>query len=684
MKLFKKRRKLNNKGLSLVELVCAVAIFGLATTAIGGAMVVSAQNYSRGTYELDVQQEAQTTTNLIGDLLFDATAAKFDNSVASPVLTIEGEKIKYEITFDKTAATLNYKETVTDGSTATGVLAENVKDFSANLDKEGNNFKANKNVEVTLEIEKNGRTYEAEYSTTARNGVAESTGVTETAEIIIESPIVLEPGQTYILPYEVVGSITDKTISLSAESGLSVSKSGSTISVHADTSATGSKIFTVKTNEMQKDVNGNPITGTHLATKDVEVKIRRVNSVTSPQDANDDEIADSSALIGGTSYKNGASYQINFSFVGEHMDKVYGKAYDTNYVNPRQVDITWTMTGMEAGFDQDDYVSGVQVVGIDNPSIKFNLIKDMPNNSSIIVTATAKHPAGTNKSSTAYVSTPVQKVVKIEYKSSVYGPSVFVRGSDGIFVLDNTMIGQITNQVATSLGSNSGVYQNRLAHLMTVYEVQADGSKVAVPQLTDLVIGTDQNLKIDAVHSQRLDPNKAYFYKLELMYYYDDARTMPIWTESPYFSEYYPLDAVSVVYEPQLTVGTNNGTKGKGYDMTADVGCTVSMDILGMNMNHNQTAIAFFVERKYEGYTDYTRITPASDACADMGVSASQQNSGKISYNFKFEEPGTYRILPYMTNYEYYSYDGGTKHTVTQLELFNEADDSGIFYIDVN
>ncbi len=678
MKLFKKRRKLNNKGLSLVELVCAVAIFGLATTAIGGAMVVSAQNYSRGTYELDVQQEAQTTTNLIGDLLFDATAAKFDNTVASPILTIEGEKIKYEITFDKTAATLNYKETVTDGSTAIGVLAENVKDFSANLDKDGNNFKANKNVEVTLEIEKNGRTYEAEYSTTARNGVAESTGVAETAEIIIESPIVLEPGQTYTLPYEVVGSITDKTISLSAESGLSVSQSGSTITVYADTSATGSKIFTVMTNEMQKDVNGNPITGTHLASKDVEVKIRRVNDVTSPQDANDDEIADSSALIGGTSYKNGASYQINFAFVGENLDKVYGKAYDTNYVNPRQLDITWTMTGMEAGFNKEDYVSGVQVVGIDNPSIKFNLIKDMPNNSEIIVTATAKHPAGTNKDSVPYGT--VQDIVRIKYDASPYGPSVFVRGSDGVFVLDNTMISQITEQVATSLGSTSSVFQNRLAHLMTIYEVQADGSKVAVPELTDLVIGTDMNLKVDATHSTRLNPEKAYVYKLELMFYNDDARTSPVWTESPYFSEYYPLDAVSVVYEPQLTVGSNNGTEGKGYDMTVNTGCTVNMDVLGMNMQHNQNTIKFIVEKKYDGFTDYVVV----DECTDMMVTASQQNSGKITYNFKFTSTGTYRVKAYMTGYTYYSYDGSTTHTVNDLPLFDESDNSGIFYIDVN
>ena len=35
MKLFMKKRKHNNKGMSLVELICAVAIFGVATTAVG-------------------------------------------------------------------------------------------------------------------------------------------------------------------------------------------------------------------------------------------------------------------------------------------------------------------------------------------------------------------------------------------------------------------------------------------------------------------------------------------------------------------------------------------------------------------------------------------------------------------------------------------------------------------------
>ena len=76
--------------MSLVELVCAVAIFGVATTAIGSAMVVSAQSYSRGTYELDVQQEAQITTNLIGNLVALTPMALF-----LPMFIGKCKKFKY-------------------------------------------------------------------------------------------------------------------------------------------------------------------------------------------------------------------------------------------------------------------------------------------------------------------------------------------------------------------------------------------------------------------------------------------------------------------------------------------------------------------------------------------------------------------------------------------------------------
>ncbi len=687
MKLFRKRRKLNNKGLSLVELVCAVAIFGLATTVIGGAMVVSAQNYSRGTYELDVQQEAQTTTNLIGDLLYDATGATFDGSATNPVMKIQGENIEYHITFDKTNNKLVYEEYVTGVATpATGTLAENVKSFSAvNLDAAGNNFKADKNVEIKLEIEKNGRTYEAEYSTTARNGVAESVGVAETAEIIIETSIVLEPGQTYQLPFEVVGSITNKAISISNSSGVTAVESGSNISVSVATSATGTIPFTISTIEQAKDVNGNP-TGVALATKTVNVNVRRVNALTSPQDTDDDEYAEATALKSGNNCKNGATYQIDFTVAGDFMDKVYGKAYDTNYVNPRQVDITYTMTGNVEPVA--NYIGGVQIVGVDNPSIKFNLIKDMPNGSEIIITATAKHPAGTNKTSNSYGT--VVDVVKIKCENNYYNSSQLLRGTDGnqdgygnkagIWMTQEQLL-EIRNAVRAL--DNTKEYWNYYSHLLTIYEVDASGNKSPVAAFPTFEFGSSMEMQIDDEDSLRLIPNVDYVYRMELMFYKDAAKTQPLWTVSPYSQEL-PVDSAAVSFKEKRENGLGYEQVSKNFVMTkGNMIDNFELEVRGLEMSSRKDYVKFTIEKFDETATIESEKWKVIDTGFEYGALNGVKNTGKVTMKLKFDHSGRYRIKAYLDNFPYTSYDGST--TLYFTDYLKDLDDaSGYFYITVN
>ena len=71
---WKGRRKLNNKGLTLMELICAIAILAIVTASIGSVMVVSARSYQRDSDEVSLQQEAQVTANQIADLVIDSTA----------------------------------------------------------------------------------------------------------------------------------------------------------------------------------------------------------------------------------------------------------------------------------------------------------------------------------------------------------------------------------------------------------------------------------------------------------------------------------------------------------------------------------------------------------------------------------------------------------------------------------
>ena len=186
MKLFRRGRK-NNKGFSLVEVVCAVAILGLTSTAIGSVMIMSTKSYQRGSAEVDVQKEAQITTNLIGNLLIDATSVDYQEvSGVSKTLTINQEGTTYTLEYNEATDVISYTEQVTGGTPISGVLAENV----VNFDLPGfsaADFKANKNAKVELAIEMNGKNYEATYSTTSRNGASVNDGATEVAKIICEN-----------------------------------------------------------------------------------------------------------------------------------------------------------------------------------------------------------------------------------------------------------------------------------------------------------------------------------------------------------------------------------------------------------------------------------------------------------------------------------------------------------------
>ncbi len=385
MKLFWKRIRLskNNKGLSLVELICAVAILSVALAAIGSAMVVSAQSYNRGTQELDVQQEAQTTTNLIGNLLVDAVEATFDDTTDpdNPVLTIQGEGVTYTVTYDSAAGVLRYTE-YKGGIYTNGILAEGVAGFDVDLDK----FLEFKSAEISVEMKKDARTYSASYSTTARNGKATSVGAVDAAEIIMEKEVVLEPGQKYTLPITVVG--TPCNIEMYAglngtgnvgTSTVSVSNTEAVITIGDD--ASGEFGFTIKATPAGA--------ATHIDTHDVTILVRRVNSVQAMSGVT------GYTLISGDEHMANAIYRVDMKSLGDYFSKQLGKAYDTDYLNPRYIHFELTMTGMEAGYNMADYVHILaDQQNVDAPFIQFELKRDMPVNSKITIVGTSKHAAG--------------------------------------------------------------------------------------------------------------------------------------------------------------------------------------------------------------------------------------------------------------------------------------------------
>lgn len=436
MKLFRRRQK-NNKGFSLVEVICAVAVLSLATTAIGSAMIASTSSYQRGNAELEVQKEAQTTTNLIGNLLVDSLEATWTVVGSEKKLTIKGESVTYELLYNKNISDeIKYTEKI-GASTTSGTLAENVTDFNVDLSK----YATDKSAMVEVALERDGKSFEATYNTTSRNGSANSIGAEETAAIIVETDIVLEPGQTYEIPVTVLGmsaaeaGIVWTTPEASALAGSVVgtselkdaSETGAKIYVGPE--AKGAIVFTVSTDK--KDEAGLP-----LDTKTVTVYVRRVLDVA--------VIADNT---NSNPYGVGAKYHITATAVGDRLENT-GRTFDDGtvkaeyaYKNPKYMDFSITMTGGNVG----DYIKvNDKQENVDSPYIDIELLQALPEGSVITITATSKHaegdftdvePTGTttaryNKTGTDYG--PVAGVATIEKvgSSKINFPNGVKRGSD--------------------------------------------------------------------------------------------------------------------------------------------------------------------------------------------------------------------------------------------------------------
>lgn len=64
----------NNKGMSLLELVAAMAIISLLAGTVAGIIAASTKHYKAAGAEVDVQYEAQAATNQLQDLILNAGA----------------------------------------------------------------------------------------------------------------------------------------------------------------------------------------------------------------------------------------------------------------------------------------------------------------------------------------------------------------------------------------------------------------------------------------------------------------------------------------------------------------------------------------------------------------------------------------------------------------------------------
>lgn len=156
--------KKNNSGFSLIELVVAIAVLSIVSTAIFQFMIVSSKHYQKQTREVELQFEAQLAMNQLQDLVIDAAKGisysvngsagkilKDDeitvSSVTSKQITAYHTDKYYIVKWDAATQRLLYSEYRREADNSWTkiagdvLMAEYVKSFSADLsetEKSGN------------------------------------------------------------------------------------------------------------------------------------------------------------------------------------------------------------------------------------------------------------------------------------------------------------------------------------------------------------------------------------------------------------------------------------------------------------------------------------------------------------------------------------------------------------------
>ena len=122
------RRKQNNQGMTLIELVVAFAILGVVAVAVSMFIITGIRSYSKANNETNVQSEAQTALNQINNMVIDAAlgvnynvvnkdvgnqwtlndagvGAKADNGSEIKSLAVANYKVLYVFDYDSAVVT---------------------------------------------------------------------------------------------------------------------------------------------------------------------------------------------------------------------------------------------------------------------------------------------------------------------------------------------------------------------------------------------------------------------------------------------------------------------------------------------------------------------------------------------------------------------------------------------------
>ena len=666
MKVF---RKLTNRGLSLVELICAIAILGLVGVSIGSMLVISSNSYDKGITEVELQQEAQLIVNQISDLVIDSStdpSSGLSVQFGSDVLTIPEMSDSGVIKTHKIIHRDNNLYYSCDGS-AEELMAEGIIGFNADtttFDSSGNLY-----LDIALEKESRGnkRNFEATFHITSRNGVVETIPM---ASIEIEDNIVLEPNQSFTFNPSVVG-IADQGVSLTLVGGNTSSAtyiSGNTITIASN--ETGSVLQVLAKTDATE--NGSP-----MALRPIRVRIRRIN-----------DIGIDRTLVYGTDMEANAVYELTADLSGFNLDHLIDVSNDDDYVSPYDISFTIAASGTQT---PSMTAPTIDPLNPTQAKVRITLKEDMPEMSYIIVTAYADHAygkknAGTsteNSNKTGLLYAEINKPSKLENMNTFDITGGLSRGSDDA-VGEFSGLERLKQLLIDKYGN--GNYQPVKWHRFRA--VNGDGSKGPWTEW----MGGDPNdptdkgtsINIRPCSGLMMDYDKAYEVQIKLTIINQDivdadGKYKVMWPEADTPQSAYLIDAVM----NKVTLSFKSSQLG----FSAKTGFTCNTilteeyydnlfeldKVASLKRDLAENNIQYILEKKVNG--TWTKV---SDLQSGPQCRA-RFNQGSGDYRIKIWVKDCKKCLGYSGQPSHTAND----HVLFDYNVYNEATGEGIFYFKV-
>ncbi|MBR6628144.1 MAG: type II secretion system protein [Lachnospiraceae bacterium] len=624
MKLLRKRfAKFGNKGFSLVELICTMAIVSVVGTAVSGVLVVSGDSYKRGTNESELQQEAQLVANQINDLLIDApSSVSYDP--ATSTLTIVKDGVTYTVSYNPTTKELMYDQD--DDMASAQVMARNVDSFNVDT----NRFATTGYAKMNMELSNEGRVYPAVFTISARNKDMTAT-VAPVVSISTIAECLMEPNLTKNFDAVVTG-LTDTTVNWSLYSAI--------VPTDVNTKFTG-KNLKIGANETRNLLRArvatnvvDPGSGLPLAERMVTVKIRRVNTVA---------FIGEPALISGTDKMAGAEYRLTALVAGNNLD-IHADENAADYAAIDPYAINWSVTGAASIKSQ-----GTNATNPNQREVVIKLSRDMVAGETITVKATSAHAAGpNNKAGMFYADVNAEKTIDGPAAAPV---DPYIIPGAGWMRMSNQAQGTIDNSIHTlkqSLKDNMPGVVGDLKHRVLIKYREYPGGTYQSNWLPNIYGDADNSMSINLrpLVTGAFDYRKDYEVMLKLSII-DDAG-----------NEIWPIAGVThdseyLLVQVMPKVGASFKSNLLGFTETQRVEEAVAPVLSGARRDQQYEIMELVnlvgVDKEGNGFTNGIRFyldkkTASGYDPVTSGYEIQNQN-GKCMITFRTDDyAGTYRI----------------------------------------